>query len=1449
MERYSHISRLSQKETNDVIAKIPLIHNLFRDLATEEEDYNEAGAIKVGKIPDDEDNTESMMYLSRYKDLMDKNTKEKSEKNVKSVTETEGNQNVNQEFDDAKYEQSNKITHNLDTKRKFCISLATLSSKSNKRKAIVKEGAIAALLDMSTIKDNIIERCCATAFAYLSLESSLRIKMLEEGVFSTLTTLGNSVSRQVKSMTAITMCNLCCEMGFESKLLKEGAAVTILHISLSCTELLDTCLKSLLNLSCIPDKYSRVEDITEAIMYYVGTNLSLEQDELIMCTITNLSSLRNNQLRIVEDGCLKFVDRFIKSSLSKLRLMASQVIRNLSTDYRTRSKLIENNIISTLITMSKDEDEYVKTECVRTFYNLAKDVNCCEKIVQEETGSVAVILRMSMDSFSKVELGQTSARLLRVLSSDSATVPLLVSKGIVRALQSLLRTDDRIIQQNCAEAICYLFQLSRILSIIIEQGAVDVLVTLAKTSTDSVTAEWCSFAIYHLAINVKCPAFLIERDILPCVIKLCQNTSERTKYFSSAALAYITNLKSVKASDSIPLLVKMLYTDCDVRTKSTCASALYNMVDVDENCYLMLEEGILVPVVELITSENMQTKMKCAAILSRLSLHKNYYVQFAAEGVLRVLLELSCVDHILTQRRVVIAISNLSQNQGLRLLLLELKPIPYIISLASKRDENLRRGCASIVCNLACEVGNEKSIVNAGIVPILLIIAMITSDQVSCKIICVKAIINLMADKSLYKVMVKEGIIWGISTLALCDNDELLWLCAKALYNISCDFAKEMLQSQTTIKMVMKLIQHKDIELLRAGSRVLTNLLLKTNDENEDFRRYSVENMLEMAQCKDPEVCEMCILCLCLASQAESCRECIVEKELHRMIDTSTIFSQSRVCYAYLTMFGNIANNPAMRVKLLDDRSVDRFLQICVAGDQHLDLAVVKALYCVSCSPGNIMKLANQDILRIVKTIWFAPYDKTREIVHHIVALLYNICTFEAAQALLVSQGIIEQFKILWSICKKDKQICTLVCSAVTHLASGNVNTARIVSEGGTDLLCFMTKCKRSNSYSTYHFPLDIHMRAAASIRNLLCVVTNQQDMVKAGCIDALISMAKDAQEGHLHVSQSAIDKRAKQNRQRKVNTSGDNPESDSICNDCAAALRSMTFNTDIRDILIKSGAMDVILLDLRKSMSGDDIGIAPSLLSQLEEESWQNGSRSRQKEGRAKKIPSANFYVDLLRGTENVELDVEIKFQELQKFHVQVQLDEPIVGGEGSLEELELGIKDLTSFDDLEDVNTSQVMICSKVIAQVPSESIQSLFKKDYSLIEDDSSLEDDLDSSTISEPKLTKDELKKHHKSTDTLPDLKSLASSSQDDKSNIKSNTNNILKLPPAPGPNLSSSVNSSLNSSMSKSSKRRKPPEDKFQNLISLISNAKRTDGKKAGANIDDVVNQWRNLSRF
>ena len=46
-------------------------------------------------------------------------------------------------------------------------------SKKHKRYEIVMDGGIPALIELSIMKDNFIQRCCAAAFAYFSIESSI----------------------------------------------------------------------------------------------------------------------------------------------------------------------------------------------------------------------------------------------------------------------------------------------------------------------------------------------------------------------------------------------------------------------------------------------------------------------------------------------------------------------------------------------------------------------------------------------------------------------------------------------------------------------------------------------------------------------------------------------------------------------------------------------------------------------------------------------------------------------------------------------------------------------------------------------------------------------------------------------------------------------------------------------------------------------------------------------------------------------------------------------------------------------------------------------------------------------------------------------------------------------------------------------------------------------------
>jgi hypothetical protein len=89
----------------------------------------------------------------------------------------------------------------------------------------------------------------------------------------------------------------------------------------------------------------------------------------------------------------------------------------------------------------------------------------------------------------------------------------------------------------------------------------------------------------------------------------------------------------------------------------------------------------------------------------------------------------------------------------------------------------------------------------------------------------------------------------------------------------------------------------------------LINILLHATDADEDFRREAVNNMLTMSS------------------------STIVSSGVLRNIDVSSIFSDPSVSYAYLTMFGNIANDSQMRTQVLDDHSVS----ICHSPNLDLD--------------------------------------------------------------------------------------------------------------------------------------------------------------------------------------------------------------------------------------------------------------------------------------------------------------------------------------------------------------------------------------------------------------------------------------------------------------------------------------------------------------------------------
>ena len=192
--------------------------------------------------------------------------------------------------DDAESEIARKVQHhkdifeelhsnpgssllNIDKKRRFAMSMATLASKPQKRMTIVREGAIQVLKTLSCNPDEIVQRCCSAAFSFLSSEQAARVRMLDEGAGAAISKLAMSSNQNfvVKHNCCRAMCNLCVEVGSESRLIRDGCLAALMNIINYCPETVDICLVTLFNMSCVSDRFPRIEEMTEVLLRLQGS--------------------------------------------------------------------------------------------------------------------------------------------------------------------------------------------------------------------------------------------------------------------------------------------------------------------------------------------------------------------------------------------------------------------------------------------------------------------------------------------------------------------------------------------------------------------------------------------------------------------------------------------------------------------------------------------------------------------------------------------------------------------------------------------------------------------------------------------------------------------------------------------------------------------------------------------------------------------------------------------------------------------------------------------------------------------------------------------------------------------------------------------------------------------------------------------------------------------------
>ncbi|CAM9379489.1 unnamed protein product [Scytosiphon promiscuus] len=855
------------------------------------------------------------------------------------------------EGDDSVAEQEAHRAAGEERRRRLAISLATLSKKPEKRANVVANGGVAALTKLSRSEESRTRSSCAEVFNSLASEKDLRQPMIEQGAVPAIIALAaSSHNRRLRGECVEALCKLAVLPGSEAQIIAEGGV--------SCILAVQRAVPSLGELA------STVEE-----------DESLER--LLIQLLCNLSGFKNNQQKLVEEGAIRIIARAADrtASVNVVRLCASTLC-NFAGEGRARPKMADSRTAQALLDLTKHEDVGVRREVAHTVARLAADASCREKILQ--FGIIPILVAMTTATDLDIATGRCVALAFRVLSSNLKFAAIIVDGGAVGALIALTRSTDTACRLSCAQSLCNLIRFAIRLDYLIECGVVSALVRLADPG-DEATSECCAAALYLFFCHPDVLALIDGREVIRALMDLCHVGTTSIRKRCVAAIWNMTNVEQVvhgggSAAESIPMLLGLLQTETDKALKADCAAALYNLARNQDNCQAMIVSGAVPPIIVLANSGSFETRTQCMSILQRMLLGRAMPEEIMTKSFVRTLLDISRMEHRDTQQRVVIAVYRISCCKRGRELLLEEGAPESLIRLISKPNEEMRKGCANTLLNLASDPGREIEITKRGAVSVLLITALVASDSDDTRHACTKAMTNLLCEKQAHRGMFKDGVVWGLATMSRSTDITIARLCSVALCNLSCEYWKDIALSNC-MQAVYGLARSDDVAVMSAGMKALHNVLLRAQHlEGVDHIFSSTVPIARRALLHESKDVRLVGLRLTnLVSTTSGARQAAIRYGVLDCLTADDFSNDEPLSFSFCCALEKFALDPTTRGAVLDSTCIANFPALCALSDRIFG-SLARFTYNVSCSRELVQRLVFQhDCLKVVASI-FDPH-------------------------------------------------------------------------------------------------------------------------------------------------------------------------------------------------------------------------------------------------------------------------------------------------------------------------------------------------------------------------------------------------------------------------------------------------------------------------------------------
>ena len=742
-------------------------------------------------------------------------------------------------------DEDEEVMDVLNSKQQLALTIRNWSVMPENDDHLIGEGAVHALIALAGTDDNFIKKCCATALCNLSSREANRQKLLDIGSANGVIQIAMGTRNwKIAKLCAYTLTSLSMHEGGEAVMAGEGAILAlVVLLGLKGYRLLPLAAQSLYNLTCIENHYKGVERTIKAFLSLPPTQV--DTSAWLLKSLVNCCRYSWIRMRIIEDGALSGIQSLVSSlegRANKVELvpLIADTMRLLSESPGCRIEIIQKGGIEIIEGILPYTDEPTLAVAVKALHNVMKYPTLSDSAFSK-CGEISVqVVRISDNSIVRE---YASACLYKLAQQNMRGMTALADQSMA-ILPKLIAEENPLTQFFAIATAGDLFFLKgtdpHYLKILIEG-----VVAKGSVLTDEDAIEGLLVALAKLSQDEFSMSILEQNNLYPGMLNLLLNLQKKVDTYLANKTVGIAVCRISLRMDKEALeqdarkriagaLINILDKASDVQVQGNTIAAIRALNDagICQNEFLSatFEQGTLFSRLAGIVKEhgpnNQTLSRNCCAMLAGISYMVDSHDGLSKEDVVETLFLTTLSDDNITRELSAITMCNMTTTLSAAERLIKSGVCGVVATLSGATSERMQELCAKCICNLTCVRHLHQEIISHGILQTILLIALVRTVMDKTKLICARAVMNLMSDDTIESLKT-AGAIRVFAAIAAVQDTYINDQCAQGflVFTTTPQRREDICARNSVLKALFLMVKSPSAQCRQVVGRTVCNLL------------------------------------------------------------------------------------------------------------------------------------------------------------------------------------------------------------------------------------------------------------------------------------------------------------------------------------------------------------------------------------------------------------------------------------------------------------------------------------------------------------------------------------------------------------------------------------------------------------------------------------------------